>query len=1443
LRINLTYLFITISLPILSQRGLYVNGAAASLRADTNSFISVQGDFQNLNCDPLKQVRFNGTLYLSGNLVNNDSLKFDAVSSLSKKSRIIFNYSNVFPTGGSVTVSGSAAPHFWEVLIDKGASGILTLNANVYSKDTVEFNSGNISMNGYKWNLLDPVGVPLIINHPYLKKERFGSQFVAASINDTGFVTYQTIYTSSINLNPANIGVEITGLVNIGSPFNVYRGFKPQVNAAKGGILRFFDIYSQGHSLVNNGIKVKYSTADLSYFPLNYFTLPDLNLYASSNTDVNWSGFPTAVQNTLVSTVGPVNNGAISASLIDLIHPNTNIDPHSFRVTIADPNCLNPPVSALAIDTVHICTGNTMLLDAGNVGQVANASLKWEWQTNPPAYTRTLLIAPNTSFQKFKVILKDVKGCITQDSVILAPQAPFPVITYFNHLNSCLGDSVTIKDSVKIAIGFYTNTWSFSDGSSSQTLSNLFKKKFQGTGNHSILLTSTSNFGCTVSATSTNITVYPLPQASFTQSLNCNTQITSFNNTSVSNYSTLTIASNLWRFGTSAGNTSTLQSPAYLYTVSGTYSVTLTTSSSFGCVDSVSIPVVIYPANHAAFTKNNACLNDTVFLGNQSSCSTGSCSYLWSFGDSNYSSTLSPKKVYASPGLYSVKLKVINPVGCPDSTTSDVFVNHAVSCQFTTTNTDICPDNYIYFTNTSTITSGLISTNAWSYGNSTFSGGLNGSAIFSNSGSYMISLTAQSDSGCTSSHTLVITVRAQPLAQFYVNDVCLGGGSNFISTSAGYGSVYKWDFGNSVSTNTLISNTVTYTYAAPGNYPTSLIVFNSWGCSDTSYATTQVIPRPVIALGGSVSTCGTAYTLNAGNPGASYYWQPGNQSTQIIQVTANGLYHVSITGTNGCQTTESVQVTLNSIVTPVLGQDTSFCGTYILNAGYPGSAFLWNTSATTQSINVNTSGTYAVHVTDVNGCTGRDTVNVAIKPPAYVYLGNDLTACLPKSGIVLTPTTNGISFYWSNGKTSLTDTIKSSGNYIVEAVAANGCSAKDTISLIFLQTPVVDLGPDKKSCGYIDLDAHNNGCTFLWNTGATSPTIHATQSALFAVRVTDTITGCYGQDSINLVLHPSVPVDLGRDTSVCSNSHTVLDAGNGAAYRWLGGATSKTIGITSPGIYGVTVTSTEGCIATDFITLTVTPSPEFDLGEHIRYLCGTTGINLQGPSTGIKEWYFESTVISAASEIYITQPGKYRLRVASSGCSSSDSIITVLTSNTIQALFLASTHDTINTPVQFINLTEPAPISQVWSFGDGLTSTESNPVHLYVSPQDFSVTLQVSNGYCTDKLTKSLHLLFRQTIPSLHPVEKLVFTDFNFYPNPAEVYIHFNVELNDPAPLTYYLADVAGRTIIAEKTPAANQFDKALDIRQVANGIYFLTIIAESLKGNIIKTTKFIKIN
>jgi hypothetical protein len=77
-----------------------------------------------------------------------------------------------------------------------------------------------------------------------------------------------------------------------------------------------------------------------------------------------------------------------------------------------------------------------------------------------------------------------------------------------------------------------------------------------------------------------------------------------------------------------------------------------------------------------------------------------------------------------------------------------------------------------------------------------------------------------------------------------------------------------------------------------------------------------------------------------------------------------------------------------------LGSDTSICGTdFVLDAGNPGSLYLWSTGETTQTINVTASGTYSVFVSNSEG-ESSDTINISINPfPAISIIATEDSIC------------------------------------------------------------------------------------------------------------------------------------------------------------------------------------------------------------------------------------------------------------------------------------------------------------------------------------------------------------------------------------------------------------------------------------------------------------------
>lgn len=137
-----------------------------------------------------------------------------------------------------------------------------------------------------------------------------------------------------------------------------------------------------------------------------------------------------------------------------------------------------------------------------------------------------------------------------------------------------------------------------------------------------------------------------------------------------------------------------------------------------------------------------------------------------------------------------------------------------------------------------------------------------------------------------------------------------------------------------------------------------------------------------VYLGKDTSICaGEMVTLDAGGTtGATYLWNTGATS-QTINVIAGGTYYVAVTNNNVIQT-DTISITVNPLPVVVLGDDIAIVnGTSVtLNPGNPGSTYLWNTGAASQTLTVSSPGSYYVTVTDTNGCKGADTIIVTLKP-------------------------------------------------------------------------------------------------------------------------------------------------------------------------------------------------------------------------------------------------------------------------------------------------------------------------------------------------------------------------------------------------------------------------------------------------------------------------------
>lgn len=333
-------------------------------------------------------------------------------------------------------------------------------------------------------------------------------------------------------------------------------------------------------------------------------------------------------------------------------------------------------------------------------------------------------------------------------------------------------------------------------------------------------------------------------------------------------------------------------------------------------------------------------------------------------------------------------------------------------------------------------------------------------------------------------------------------------------------------------------------------------------------------------------------TFNNNSSGASYFiWDFGDGSPVSHApnpshiYNASGIYTVTLIAidSTSCNFADTSAIDITVIIEPIsgLGNDTIICGlaSIPINAGNASYTYLWNTGATTPVIIANNPGDYTVNIN--NGyCSIDDTLSITMVtiPP----IGNDTSVC--KNEVIILDAGNpGCTYLWSTGATSQTIEVPYSGTYWVIASAGN-CMETDTINIIYLPLPQFDLGLDTIICpgDTLQLNAGNNGLTFLWSSGDTDQFYSVSEDGIFWAEAYSAT--CSYKDTIKVTYYQQ-PY-LGIDTVLCSYNKFKLDlsfADPGGTYLWNTGATTSFLDVFHPGVYSVVLSYNNTCHLYDTI--------------------------------------------------------------------------------------------------------------------------------------------------------------------------------------------------------------------------------------------------------------------
>lgn len=255
------------------------------------------------------------------------------------------------------------------------------------------------------------------------------------------------------------------------------------------------------------------------------------------------------------------------------------------------------------------------------------------------------------------------------------------------------------------------------------------------------------------------------------------------------------------------------------------------------------------------------------------------------------------------------------------------------------------------------------------------------------------------------------------------------------------------------------------------------------------------------------------------------------------------------------------------------------------------------------------------------------------------------------------------------------------------------------------------------------------------------------------------------------------------------------------------------------GDYGANTRGIQSIIPTNASSLELTfQSFNFAIGDYLKIYDGPdTNASLIGLYTG--------TSLSAGSKIIATSGSICLLQVTdaalnASGFEASWSCTQGPTKP--QAFFTADSTKSCKGFVSFSDLSTNNPTLWLWTFGDGTTSNQKNPVHFYSKQGKYTVRLIVGNAQGSDTLTKTQYIEVNNVFCFPESIEETHASSWvKVFPNPAKGQVNVLVshEILNPE---LKLFDLNGKLVLASEPQVNSQF--SLDIAGLPPGIYFLHV-------------------
>lgn len=752
-----------------------------------------------------------------------------------------------------------------------------------------------------------------------------------------------------------------------------------------------------------------------------------------------------------------------------------------FRAVVKNGTC-PANVSAAALVSVSeptvggITAGTTSVCSKENHGEISLAGhsgsvQKWQYSTNNGVNWRdTQIVATGidyTNLTTTRIYRAVIKNGVCAEQMSIPSKVtvnPLPIIE-FSAPSMPQGEAVSFSNTTTIAEGSVKQfIWDFGEGSSATARNPIHI--YANAGIYIVRLEAISDKGC-VDSLKKEITINEVPQVDFSFTNVCLKSKVKFINTSTLSDPAPSFA---WDFG-DGSPISTEENPEHHYSNPGEYNVMLSVSTSNTSAFMIKAVEVFHQAT-PDFEAASVCLGGKTSFINKSSIKEGNLMYNWFLGDGGVSGEINPTYTYSTTGTFTARLITVSNNNCRDTLYKNVYVNAVPQAMFTTS--DVPYGTPVNLINGSSIEIGAY-TSRWELGDGNTSTLHNLEHTYTTAGNFLVTLSLESDSGCTASYSKTVWIHPKPHAEFSMQPVCEYDSVGFEnqSTISSGTMTYLWKFGDGTTSAQVHPKK---RYSEAGTYTVTLIATSGNMGVDSVQKSITIHPVPIpnftfqnVCDGASVNFQNESVVATGSI--TSYLWDFGDGSNAVRQSPVKqylnpGSYGVvlQVLSDKGCfnQIAKGITIFENPTANFTVS---SVCQNYSvlpqnLSVAMDGSNYQWDMgdgsvdNAHSASHKYAQSGLYSIKlkVTDLNGCSDSLQRNVNIYPLPNVNAGQDTSIVL---GFPINLMGNGgVVFEWypAEGLSSafIQNPIaspKQTTTYYLTVSDQNGCVNRDSITI------------------------------------------------------------------------------------------------------------------------------------------------------------------------------------------------------------------------------------------------------------------------------------------------------------------------------------------------------------------------------------------------------------